>query len=59
MAGHVQTLMISWDVWLEQEEKVLAPCPGRAPALTVMVGQTKFIPCHQSPIMMFLTSFWQ
>lgn len=51
--------MISWDIWLELEEKVLATCPGWAPASTVLIGQTKFVQCRQPPIMMFLTSFWQ
>lgn len=39
--------------------RFLATCPGWAPALTVMMGQAKFIPRLQPPVMMFLTSSWQ
>lgn len=48
--------MISWNVWLDWEEKVLATCPGWAPGLTVLIGQTQFILRRQPPITMFLTS---
>lgn len=50
--------MISWDALLEWEEKVLATRAGRAPALAVVIGQTKSIPRLWLPVMMFLTSFW-
>lgn len=46
--------MISQDVWLEREEKVLATCPGRAPASTVMIGQTKFIPRRHHDVPHFI-----
>lgn len=57
-AGQVQSLMITWGVWLKQE-KVLPTCAGWAPVLTVMISQAKSIPHRQPPIMMFLSSFWQ
>lgn len=55
----MQSLMISWNVWLDWEEKVLATCPGWAPALTVLIGQTQFISRRQPPITVFLTSIWR
>lgn len=42
--------MISWDVWLEQEETVGAPHPGWTPALAVQLGQTKSLLHCQPPI---------